>query len=198
MKPLELLKFVSDACSEKNVPYVLCGGIAASLYRDRPRVTNDVDIAISIGEYEDSKEFALSFLREIGAKVSLGWIPQLKEKKINTMALVIGQFSPHDYDATIDILLPNLPWVPNAVIRGAYHIVDFKFASIPTITIEDLVVAKLYALSIEANRFQDLDDLKSIFKENKKMDFLYLSKKMVQHQLKVPDILKEYVPKCIV
>jgi hypothetical protein len=192
MKPLKLLEIISAELNSSACSYVLCGGLAASLYRDRPRLTNDVDIAISLGEYDESKEFALSILKQLGAKTSLGWIPGLKERKINTMALVIGQFDQHDYEATIDILLPNLPWVENAIERGSNHKIDFKFSVVPTITIEDLILAKLFALSIEPDRFQDIDDLKSIFLHNKKMDFSYLVSEMKNLKLEIPKVLHEY------
>lgn len=194
MQQLELLKNVVGQLEDKKVDYLLCGGIAASLYRDKPRLTNDVDLAIFHNNYDDSKAIAKEIIESIGAKASLGWIPQLKERNIETMALVIGQFDSENYDSTVDIILPNLPWVEKAINNGKNHIIDYGFARIPVITVEDLIIAKIFALNIEPNRFQDLDDLKSIFLSSVLVNLPYVKSAIVNHEIEVPKILWEFCP----
>ncbi|HMO18816.1 MAG TPA: nucleotidyl transferase AbiEii/AbiGii toxin family protein [Oligoflexia bacterium] len=194
MQQLELLKKVIGQLEDRKVDYILCGGIAASLYRDKPRLTNDVDLAIFYKNYDDSKAIAKEIIESIGARASLGWIPQLKEKYIKTMALVIGQFDSENYDATVDIILPNLPWVEKAISNGKNHVIDYGFAGIPVITVDDLIIAKIFALNVEPNRFQDLDDLKSIFLSSVELNLPYIKSAMVNYEINVPDTLWDFCP----
>lgn len=164
--PLALLERVVDVLSRQpsgTCTYALVGGLAASLYRRRPRVTNDVDIALVAGTDEESRSCAENVLRGAGLELALGWIPDPSKKLSRPIALIIGREPNDPNGATVDILLPVMPWLRQAVDRAQYLQVDFGFAKIPTIALEDLIVAKLFALSIEPERFQDLDDLKDIF-----------------------------------
>lgn len=197
MQQLELLKMIVAQLENKKIDYILCGGIAASLYRDKPRFTNDVDIAIFHNNYEESKVIAKQIVESVGAKASLGWIPQLKERDIETMALVIGQFDSENYEATVDLILPNLPWVEKAIRNGKNHIVDYGFAKIPVITVEDLIIAKIFALNIEPSRFQDLDDLKSIFLSSVVLDSTYIREAMYVYSIEVPKVLEKIWSKAI-
>jgi len=197
MQQLKLLKMIVAQLENKKIDYVLCGGIAASLYRDKPRFTNDVDIAIFYNNYKESKVIAKKIVEAVGAKASLGWIPQLKERDIETMALVIGQFDSENYEATVDLILPNLPWVEKAISNGKNHIVDYGFAKIPVITVEDLIIAKIFALNIEPSRFQDLDDLKSIFLSSVALDSTYIREAMYIYSIKMPKVLEKIWSKAI-
>lgn len=81
--------------------------------------------------------------------------------------------------------------------RAQSHSVDFGFAKIPTMTREDVIIAKAFALAIEPNRFQDLDDLKSMFSTNRKMDLAYLKGELQRHTLQIPRSIADIAPKSL-
>lgn len=197
MQQLELLKRIVAELQKRNTDFALCGGISASLYREKPRFTNDVDLCIYFENYNSSKELAVQVIEKIGAQASFGWIPALKDKGLETIALVIGSFDKKNYSSTVDILLPNLPWVENAIQRSKKNIVNYGFSKIPVVTVEDLILSKVYALHIESNRFQDLDDLKSIFSAQSELDLLYLKSALLKFKIKIPKLIREFCPRVL-
>lgn len=94
----------------------------------------------------------------------------------------------------IDILLPELPWVPLAVERAQYNKIDLGFSKVPVITPEDLVVAKCYSLKNEPDRFQDLDDLKEIFLGVSPIDYDYVRSNLARLKLSLPEVIRKYAP----
>ena len=191
MEPLESLESFHRISNQFDCTYALCGGLTASLYREKVRTTSDVDIAI-VGP--DPLKIAKEILAKLKLKTSLGMIYS-GERKIDITALVIGQYDEDDYENTIDIFLPVLPWVEKAVARAQSHKIDFGFAEIPTIPVEDLLLAKAFALEFEPNRYQDLDDISSIFK-NKKNEFQldYLVGEFKNYSLSLPIELDSQLP----
>ncbi|RMG39638.1 MAG: hypothetical protein D6719_12825, partial [Candidatus Dadabacteria bacterium] len=94
----------------------------------------------------------------------------------------------------IDILLPVLPWVTEAVKRAQANRIDLGFDKVPVITPEDLIIAKAFALLDSPDRFQDLDDIKELFTGVTDMDLIYLKSRLEQHKLVFPKLLKKSVP----
>jgi hypothetical protein len=86
----------------------------------------------------------------------------------------------------VDILLPAIPWVADAVRRAQHNRVDFGFGAVPVITVEDLILAKLYALNSARLRAKDLDDLQSIYESGCDIDIAYLSGQMRSFDIRVP------------
>ena len=66
------------------------------------------------------------------------------------------------------------------------------FAKVPVITPEDLIIAKCYALRNSPDRFQDLDDLKSIFQSRIELDRIYLRRQLSEMNLSIPDAVKKH------
>jgi len=179
MTPIELLKLVLEPLKKEDCLFALCGGVASSVYRSSFRVTNDVDIALFfppeiVGKSE--REFAIQFLERLGIKPSLGWIPGIKTDSEDAVFLIVGELG--GFLPTVDFLLPSLPWVKQAVIRAQNNRIDFGFGSIPTITPEDLLISKAFALSIEPNRLQDQDDIASILEGESVKDPRYLEENL--------------------
>ena len=83
-------------------------------------------IATFHNNYEESKIIATEIVESIGAKDSLVWIPALKNTE--AISLFIEQFDRNNYDATIDLILPILPWVGNTILNSKNHIIDYTFA----------------------------------------------------------------------
>ncbi len=174
--------------------YAIAGGLAASFYRTKPRVTNDVDIAFAIGTYEESKQAAIHVIESIGYDAALGWIYAGEKKKLKRAPMIIGRHDQNNLEGTIDFLLPSFPWVETAVLRAQDHLIDFGFAKIPTVTLEDLIIAKAFALDVEPNRFQDLDDIKSILLSDNEVDFSYVVSQCERLDLAFPSALESFLP----
>ncbi len=60
---------------------------------------------------------------------------------------------------------------------------------------EDVILAKFFALKNDPSRFNDLDDLKSIFLANHPLDLGYLAGQMQKLSLTVPPLIEEIAPK---
>lgn len=108
-------------------------------------------------------------------------------------ASITKQFSKTEFQ--IHFVLPKVPWFEEALARAQFNMIDFGFGPIPCLTKEDVVVSKLYSLRNDPMRFNDLDDLKSIFKAQLQMDIAYICGQMQKLELSVPNSLKEIAPK---
>ncbi len=217
--PLKLLQSATPVLQQSGALWAVAGGLSASFYRHRPRLTNDVDIALHKGDLVGSKELAISVIKELGLTSSLGWIAthrvsaevnntevdgtgaakstRNKPASKHPIALVIGHLGQDSYNSSIDFLLPSLEWVPEAVKRAQFNLIDYRFAKLPTITPEDLLVAKCYALKREPNRFQDLDDIQSIFQAKLELDLPFIISELERLSLKFPDAVRQSLPSAL-
>lgn len=91
----------------------------------------------------------------------------------------------------IDFLLPVFPWIEKAVSRAQENLLDYGFGKIPTITIEDLLIAKINAISSPSQRAVDIDDIKSIFEEQKIIDAQYIISQTSNIGIEIPDWVKD-------
>lgn len=197
MLPLKLLELASRALESYDSCYAVAGGLAASLYRISPRLTKDVDIAIAVGGKENTVTVAQQILSDLGLPSALGWIAGGEGKIDGSIALVIGKAGVDEYDASIDFLLPSLPWVEQGIVRAQENKIDFGFAKLATLTPEDLIVAKVFALAVEPNRFQDLDDLQSIFRAENNLEVDYIASQFARLSLSLPKELYSVAPKLL-
>jgi hypothetical protein len=92
------------------------------------------------------------------------------------------------------MLLPEIPWAREAVMRAQHNKVDFGFGPVPALTVEDVLIAKLYALQMSDLRAKDLDDLQSIFAAGPDLNLPYLSGQMGRLALVIPKQAKPFVP----
>jgi hypothetical protein len=197
----ELLKNVVGELTQRQMPFALAGGLVASLYRQSPRMTNDVDVAL-FGP-EASERTANEIIRSFGMephslrKAQLDGGPLFAIKKKSTpVQIIAGRASDADSKPSIglDLLLPALPWVEDACAHAQSNRVDFGFGPIPCLTVEDLIVSKLYALKNQSTRFTDLDDLKSIFEANHELSLDYLGGRILALKLSLPELILPYAP----
>ena len=191
MTPLKALKAATSEFQKRNLSYCLIGGHAASLYRNKPRVTKDVDFAIAAEPSSDAKELAKEVIEAIGLKPVLGFIPAAMRLagQSGKVCLITSEPKQGDLTGIIDILLAELPWVEKAVERAQKNMIDLGFSKVPVITPEDLVIAKCYALSGSPDRFQDLDDLKEIFTSLSDLDVSYIKKELKQLNISIPEVI---------
>ena len=108
--------------------------------------------------------------------------------------IVAGRGGKDSSTIGLDFILPAIPWFGPALMRAEQNLIDFGFAQVPCLTVEDLIVAKLFALKNDPSRFNDLDDLKSIFFAGHELDLPYLSGQMRRLEITVPKLLKGIAP----
>jgi Nucleotidyl transferase AbiEii toxin, Type IV TA system len=170
--------------------WAICGGIAACIYRDKARFTADIDIAICNSANQEAEEIAASILQAMGHTPALGFITDPNGSGQQTKALIHSRDSTSEFYLGIDFLLPVFPWVNAAVIRAQTNQIDYGFTKIPTITVEDLIIAKLFALNTTPERLQDKDDVLSIL-VRQKIDELYVERQATLYNLDIPRWLRE-------
>ncbi len=189
---------------KRQVPYAVAGGMAASLYRLEPRLTMDVDLVILTES--KSVETAVNVLETIGLdagiarKADLAGGPLFAIRRRNTApCMVVGRAADKSHAEGVDILLPVIPWARDAVLRAQDNRVDFGFGPVPAITLEDMILAKLYALTAGIPRPKDMDDLLSIYEANgDEIDTAYLAGQMRRFALAVPATTEPFLPEALV
>lgn len=193
--PLEILKKAVYFFEKNSFQYCLIGGHAASLYRTNERLTKDVDFAVYSEDAGKARTIAEDVIKSLKLKPVIGFIPRTSKEDSRRGPVSLVTSKPQDGELTgiIDILLPQLPWVKNAVQRAQHNKINLVFAKVPVITPEDLIIAKCYALRNNPDRFQDLDDIKEIFNAMKDLDYLYLNNQLSELKLKIPEVLKKYM-----
>lgn len=199
LTPLSVLKRAVATLSELPCKFCLIGGHAASLYRSQERFTRDVDFALIGSPKARSRDVAEKAVRALGLKPMLGAIPVGKSERERSSVCMITS-EPRDGEVTgiLDILLPDVPWVQEAVERAQSNLIDLGFAMVPVITPEDLIVAKCLSVRNAPDRFQDLDDLKQLFIDVKDLDFDYLRRRLHELSLSIPTAIRPFVPTSLV
>lgn len=181
---------------KKKVQFALAGGFVASIYRDQPRATQDLDFLLLSGENSEKKaqeilsELNLESLTLRKAQLEGGPMFAIKNKS-SPVCIVAGR---KQNSIGVDFLLPTIPWVSEALERAQHNGVDFGFGKVPCITPEDFILSKLYSYENQKTRFMDLDDLQSVFQKKHSIDFVYLKTRMSKLNLKIPAILSSSVP----
>jgi hypothetical protein len=162
LKLLSELKRVSNSLAAFPGHWALCGGVAASIYRKKPRFTDDIDFILSDSPSLPAKEIASQVIANLGYAEYLGFVPVLFNDNEQVLGLCCARTSTDKNFIGIDFLLPVQFWVNDAVKAAQGNLIDFGFAVLPTITPEHLIIAKCAAALSNPERFQDLDDLKEI------------------------------------
>jgi hypothetical protein len=186
MKILKSLSLVSDLLAASGGEWAICGGIAACIYRDTPRYTGDIDIALSTSVLPSPEDKAREVARELGYDPIAGFLTDQFGSLLPGVSLIVGRESKTSGYVGIDFLLPVLPWVEGAVSRAQTNLLDFGFARLPTIRPEDLIVAKLYAFQGTPARTTDLDDVRSILGHFEPLDKNFISKRLDELTISLP------------
>ena len=199
LTPLAVLKRAVAALSEFPCTFCLIGGHAASLYRSQERFTRDVDFALIGVPKARSREVAERVVRAIGMKPMVGVLPVGKsERERSSVCMITSEPRDGELAGILDILLPDIPWVQEAVERAQSNLIDLGFAMVPVITPEDLIVAKCLSARNAPDRFQDLDDLKQLFRDVKDLDFDYLRRRLHELSLVIPEAIRPFAPTSLV
>jgi hypothetical protein len=199
LTPLNALKRSVAALEKLPCRFCLIGGHAASLYRAQERFTDDVDFALVASPKNSSRAVAESVIKNLGIKPMVGVIPLGKNERARpTVCMITSEPAAKDLSGIVDILLPEVPWVPEAVERAQSNIIDLGFAGVPVITPEDLILAKCLSLANAPDRFQDLDDLKHLFKDVKDLDIDYIRRRLGELSLVIPEIVASHAPPSLI
>ena len=196
---LATLSEVSKALEAKGLEFALTGGLVASLYRDQPRATNDLDICILSGAKAESQKLGERILKDLGFQVGFARRSDLQRKpqmnkKQSPVVMLVGRDQKQEKTG-IDFLLETMPWVEEAVARAQEFKIDFGSGPLPTVTIEDFVLSKAFAIQDNPSRYKDLDDLQSIFRNPKsEFDETYLASRFIRYKLGFPRDLEKEAP----
>jgi hypothetical protein len=159
-------------------------------------VTRDVDFALLTEPASAARVSAEKIIQSLGLAPVAGFIPlSKKERRDNVVCMVSSAPDRATGRGFVDILLPELPWVSEAVTRAQYNRLNLGFAKVPVITPEDLIIAKCYALQNEPDRFQDLDDIKEILLAVEDLDYDYLHSRLARLSVLTPAPLQGITPR---
>ena len=194
-----LFKAAVAELRKQHVSFAVAGGFAADLYRLEPRLTMDVDLVILIDD--KAMETAKAVVEAIGLRAGIlrradlagGPLFAIKRKSTKP-CMVVGRKAHDSTGEGVDILLPEIPWVERAVLRAKNNLVDFGFGSIPALTVEDVIIAKLYALQSADLRAKDLDDLQSIFAAKPALNIPYIAGQIDLLCIKIQEKAKPFLP----
>ena len=205
MTAVELLEQTVHELEKLPCTFALAGGFAATFYRAEPRQTWDVDLLLKTEG--NSILLAEELIRHFGMvprRVTLAQLSQAPghHKKSSPVAIVAGinEQSKNEQSKTaarLDFLLAALPWVNSGLERAQYHRINFPFGSLPTIPIEDLIIAKTFSCAQSTTRLKDLDDILSIFHSGNHLDLDYLTARFDALKLSLPREAERLAPKAL-
>ena len=197
-----LLKAVVKRLREEKAQFALAGGMATSIYRKEERTTRDIDMLILSGT--DTLILAKEIIEDFGLhagvarKADLEGGPHFAVKRKRTAPFLMVGRSKEDPDKPgLDFILPDMPWFNNALERAQHNQIDFGFGAIPCLSVEDVILAKFYALKNNETRFRDLDDLQSIFAADHDLNLAYVSDQMFQLELPLPKAIVAEAPEAL-
>lgn len=187
-----------EALRRHNVTFALGGGLAANVYRNETRDTHDVDVVL-IAE-DSAQELGEEILKELDLSVGEVTEAQLKggplfaiRNRSARVQILVGRVPNDKNKPGVDIILPAMPWAKVAVERAQSNQRDLGLAKpIPVLTIEDLVISKLFAFRDKATRLKDLDDLKAILSNRPTLDNDYLAQRIKEYSLPIPEAIQQY------
>ena len=197
-----LFQAATHELRKRNVLFAVAGGFAADLYRHETRLTMDVDFVILTDtpgtETAVAVLEALHLKAGIARKADFDGGPLFAIRNRNTEPyMVVGRPPEAVPTAGVDILLPSIPWAKEAVTRAQANQVDFGFGPVPALTLEDVILSKLYCLKAALLRAKDLDDLQSIFSAGHKVDMPYLAGQMKQLMITIPIAAEPFLPESL-
>jgi hypothetical protein len=173
--------------------FAVGGGFAADLYRKQLRGTSDIDyLFLTDGPVAQTGKGLLEKLNLGTGELKLHQLSRTPamNKKSQEVYILVGRKT--NEEPGIDLLLPPFPWFHKALMRAQSHMVDFGFGPTPTITAEDVILAKLFA-----NRPKDIDDIISIFESDHTLDLAYLIGEMERLKLGLPEVTVSVAPKAL-
>ena len=182
MTPLEAaLLDIASFLVERRVPYVVIGGFA-NLYWGRPRLTEDLDLKISLPE-ENWPAF-VSDVRMHFRFMSRDPEAMLRELRVLPILTRAG--------VRVDLIVAGLPYEEQAIGRAVS--VPIGGVAVALCSAEDLILHKIIS-----DRARDREDVAGVIvRQGKSLDRSYLDSKVreLANGLERPDVV-EYYEECL-
>ena len=178
---------------EQGILFGLAGGIVADQYRGEPRATEDIDVLVAIGANEAARAAelvqSLGYAPVVVTKAMLEGDVRFRRKSSSSPAqIVVGRDRAKPYG--VDLLLLSLPWAGVALERSQHNLIEVGgVGRVPCLTVEDLIISKLFAIKNSAERrFKkpDIPDIALMLEHNPDVDLNYLSDVMTMLELILP------------
>lgn len=142
----------------------------------------EINVSVRTGIGIRSAQINLAFFTK---ELHLTHRPAMNKKSQPTV-IIVGRDKTNKSKLGVDFVLPSFFWVKDAVERAQKNILSYNKISVPTVTIEDLIISKL-----SAGRRKDLDDIEMIILAGHKIDLIYLTTKISKWKLVVPKDIKQ-------
>lgn len=159
MKPAEpfrhAIRDLVATLDPTGISWAVAGAVAANHYRDKVRVTMDLDVLLSLTD--SSVDVVIDALqKEHWSAVELmeNWLIRAR----------------HPVAGLLDILVSGTEYETGAIARAQHVRLDSDH-TYRTLAVEDVLILKLIA-----NRFQDDADVESILLTNPELDWDYMSR----------------------
>jgi len=192
----ELLKTAAARLQEQKIPFVVGGTLVASIYRLEKRAMNHVSLLVDC-RAQDLSFFSGLFPEpytefQLPDSNPIDGFKTLKSISDATGVLVLG--ANKQKNLRLELVMPSFPWFSDAFSRAQYNCLDFSFATLPTMTVEDIIIAKLYSATVGEHRYLDLDDVLSILRAAHPLDLSYLTNSFNRLKLDFPRSLWSDAP----
>ncbi len=152
----ESLRGVQALFARTGLRWAVMGGMAANHYRSQTRLSDDVDILVSLSEMDMDAVVNMAARQgwTLVRRLSDGWFVRLH----------------HERYGVIDVIASEMAFQETALGR-AHHTALGDGTEIPILSVEDIVILKLVAA-----RGKDLDDVESILLSDAELDWGYVRK----------------------
>ena len=152
----ESLRGVRTLFEKTGLRWAVMGGMAANHYRSQTRLSDDVDILVSLSEMDMDAVVDMAARQgwTLVRRLPDGWFVRLH----------------HERHGVIDVIASEMEYQETALGR-ACHTALGDGTEIPILTVEDIVILKLVAA-----RGKDLDDVESILLSDAELDWGYVRK----------------------
>ena len=200
----KFFKKVVKRLQEEKISFAVAGGIAASLYRVEKRLTEDLDFLLLAQNQKQTIRLAKEIISSFDLKANVAREADLKggplfaiKNRKSEPYIIVGRDAKNKDRVGLDFILPAMPWFASALERAQLNQIDFGFGSIPTITPEDLLIAKVAALYGTKRYHKDLDDILSIFDAPNDIDLNYINAQLHQLRIAAPVELEKELPEIL-
>lgn len=194
----ELIELTCNLLSSSSIDFALAGGIVADTYRGEPRATDDVDVLVAIDENNlhrgEEVITILGYNPSIATEAVLSGDTRFRRKASQSKPqMIVGRDPAKPYG--IDLLLMTFPWAQAALVRAQYNLIELPgIGETPALTVEDLIIAKLFAIKNNpARRYKtsDIPDIALMLENNPDIDLNYLSDALTSLELILPKPIED-------
>lgn len=189
----QVFKTATKELKDANLVFCVAGTVAAQLYRDTSQATANLTFLTSSPEalpvsLKLFSEFDLEpFVSEVFENE---FAPRFPLSKTPHPKIITGRAKKDFSTVNLGFIFNDFPWCASALARAQNNLVSYGEIFVPVLTVEDVILSKLFNLSISPSPL-DEDDLIHILKAEPQMDLIYLCGEMNRLNLPFP---REFSP----